>query len=325
MSSSASSSSSALSGALKALADNPLAFLKEYVIVFEPAVNLPPEYRSTDGSTFKSGTAGLKMVQSKTVPAKYDLQFVATKALPADKEAVTAYVLAYKNNVGNDDVPFVDIPTKAYKENTFLFTVGLTGCSVIVTSLDKNTYRVFHDRRMDSSVLYRNVQMRVDFNDYRIGGRYLSHTGKAITLLLFKGGAWKMFLQRQLPKPDTSSATWEVYAVQQMGPASEKAFNDRRTIIQNRVKSNGKNLKVGNSLIDGAVDGIVRGVAYNDQAISGWKALRSAIKSKIDIYHNDPKRDPTLRDTYERFESDNSDSKEIDETWIWLQIKKNRA
>ena len=322
---SSSASSSALSGALKALADNPLDFLKEHAIVFEPAVNLPPEYRSTDGSTFKSGTAGVKLVQSKTVPAKYDLQFVATKALPADKEAVTAYVLAYKNNVGNDDVPFVDIPTKAYKENTFLFTVGLTGCSVIVTSLDKNTYRVFHDRRMDSSVLYRNVQMRVDFNDYRIGGRYLSHTGKAITLLLFKGGAWKMFLQRQLPKLDTSSPTWEVYAVQQTGPVSEKAFNDRRTIIKNRVKGTGKILKVDNSLIEGAVDGIVQGVVYNEQAISGWKALLSAIESEIDIYRNDPNKNPNLKDTYDRFELYISDSTQIDETWIWLQIKKNRA
>ncbi|RWR81297.1 insecticidal toxin [Cinnamomum micranthum f. kanehirae] len=317
--SSSASSSAALSGALKALADGPLAFLKKHAILFEPA-SVPSEYRSKDDSTFISGTAGVKLVQSKT---NYNLQFVARKDLQTDKEAVEAFVLAYKKNERNDDVPFVYIPTKD-KENTFLFTVGLTGCSVIVT-LDRvnNKYRVFHDRRMDSSVLYDNVQMRVDFNDYRIGGRYLSHTGKAITLMLFKGGAWKMFLQRQLPGPDPSSPTWEVYAVEQKGPASEEAFKARRTIIQNRVKANGKNLHVDEGLIKAAVDGRVHGKDYDEQAISGWKALRSAIKIKIDKYFNDPNRDRSLQDTYYRFEEDNRDSADIDETWIWLQIKKN--
>lgn len=324
------SSSATLSGALKALADKPSDFLSKNAIVFAP-VSVPPGYKSDDGSSFRSGNAMVELVQSPRVKTTYNLQFVATADLPTHKHAANAFVVAYKNNRGNDDVPFVDIPIKAYDENTFLFTVGLTGCSVIVTCWDNKTYRVFHDRRMDSAVLYDNVQMCVNFNDYRIGHPYLAHTGSAITFMIFQSGAWKMFLQRQLPGLDTSNPTWETYAVKQNPVTAKelkKKFNDRRVIIQNRVRANGGNLltkEVGHRLIAGAVDGTVEGVEYNDQAITGWKALRKAIQSKIDSYHQDPNKNVRLRDTYDRFAYDNSDSAEVDETWIWLQIKKNRA
>ncbi|MFV8208620.1 hypothetical protein, partial [Enterobacter cloacae complex sp.6701988] len=67
---------------------------------------------------------------------------------------VNAYFLSY--NGGNQlsaKPAYIDIPIQA-AENSFLFTGSLTGCSVIVTKHNDTTYRVYHDGRMNSSVLY---------------------------------------------------------------------------------------------------------------------------------------------------------------------------
>lgn len=313
------------------LLDNALGFLEKNALQFSTA-SVPPEYLAPGAATFKPGRAYLKLAQTGTKDV-YDLVLVPSSTGSKDKDCISAFVLGALQNRGNDDVAWVDIPRNAsnvLKDKTFLFTVGLTGCSVVVTRLNNatQTYRVFHDRRMDSAVLYDNVEMYVNFDDYRIGGQYLSHTGNAITCMQFKEGMWKMYLQRQLPPPPTAPdrLKWEVYAVEQKAGTVtreilEKKFNDRRAVIQNRIKSNAKLLGVDKSLIDGAKDGAYRGSGqYNDEAIHGWNLLRNSIKTKIE---ERPKKDD--RSEEERlieFGYNLDDSRYVDETWVWLQIKK---
>jgi len=292
---------------------------------------LPPEYLPPGGATFKPGDAYLKLVKTATKDV-YNLVFVPRSSGSKDKDCILAFVLGAVQNKGNDDVARLDIPRNPsnVKDKTFLFTVGLTGCSVVVTRLNNANYRVFHDRRMDSAVLYDNVEMCVNFDDYRIGGQYLTHTGNAITCLQFKAGVWKMYLQRQLPPPPTAPdrLKWEVYAIEQKaGTVSreflEKKFNDRRAVIQNRIKSNAKLLGVDKSLIDGAKDGKYRGSGqYDEEAIRGWNELRISIKNKIAERRQKGELKPSDKEKLIEFEYNSTDSRDVDETWVWLQIKK---
>ncbi|KAG7099820.1 hypothetical protein E1B28_001629 [Marasmius oreades] len=112
-----------------------------------------------------------------------------------DKESadtIFAYNLGYNGGALTSRRPaFIDIP-KRVEENTLLFTGTLSGCSVIVTNLDDNTYRVFHDSRVDSSLLYNNVEMAVDFSDYSFAG-----LGMACVFMQYRNGRWNMFVQLQ--------------------------------------------------------------------------------------------------------------------------------
>lgn len=110
----------------------------------------------------------------------------------AGVDTAPAYFLGF-NGRTNTSPAYVDIP-KAALEGSFLLTGSLTGCSVIVTDLNATHYRVYHDGRGGSSVLYDNVVMSVDYSDYQgVGvGDYV-----AASYLLFKGGRWQMMLQRQ--------------------------------------------------------------------------------------------------------------------------------
>jgi len=218
-----------------------------------------------------------------------------------------------------------------YEEKTFLFTVNLTGCSVVVTreKTEKGVeiYRVFHDRRMDSAVLYNNVEMYVDFDDYRIGGQYLTDTGSAIVCMQYRDHVWRMYFQRQLPlsgKP-SDPPRWEVYVDERnrgniTSESLEKEFKDRRTIIQNRIMSDANKLKVKQSLIDGAKDGVYEGSGqYDDQAIRGWNEMRTAINSRID---EEQQKGEIKHDVLKKFRAKSVESASIDKTWVWLQIKK---
>lgn len=317
------------SSALQSLVDNPLSFLKEKAIQLWTG-RIPPDYVAPGGATFRPGNAYLKLVETRT-KGVYNLVFEPISTGSTDKNCILAIVLGAVENKRNDDVERVDIMrnTSTVKDKTFLFTVGLTGCSVVVTRVNNadTTYRVFHDRRVDSALLYNNVEMYVNFDDYRIGGQYLTDTGNAIVCMQFRDGVWRMYLQRQLPPSPTSPdpSKWEVYVDERnrgniTSVFLEKKFNDRRTILQNRIKSDAKLLKVNQSLIDGAKDGVYQGSGqYDDQAIRGWNELRTAIKSRIDEKGQKGEIKP---DVLRKFRAKSAESASIDETWVWLQIKK---
>jgi len=100
----------------------------------------------------------------------------------------------------------------------------------------------------------------------------------------------------------------------------ENKFKARRTIIQTRIKSDAKLLKVNQSLIDRAKDGVYQGSGqYDDQAIRGWNELRTAIKGRID---EEEKRGTIKPEVLRKFRAKSAESASIDETWVWLQIKK---
>ncbi|UNI17073.1 hypothetical protein JDV02_003452 [Purpureocillium takamizusanense] len=82
-----------------------------------------------------------------------------------------AYYLGYKGGAWRTNTPaFVDIPKHPKAppegcESTMLLTGMLSGCSIVVTSLDETHYRVFHDPRGNASELHDNVVMAVDQDD----------------------------------------------------------------------------------------------------------------------------------------------------------------
>ncbi|KIK70167.1 hypothetical protein GYMLUDRAFT_236586 [Collybiopsis luxurians FD-317 M1] len=117
---------------------------------------------------------------------------------------VEAYNLGFNGRSLTSRKPaFVDIPKRPQgNDPTLLFTGTLTGCSVIVTSLNANTYRVFHDPRGESSIFYDNVEMGVDFSYYdRKEGRYTTESGSdvsaACVFMQYRDNQWNMFVQLQ--------------------------------------------------------------------------------------------------------------------------------
>ncbi|KAK7689525.1 hypothetical protein QCA50_007317 [Cerrena zonata] len=108
---------------------------------------------------------------------------------------IQAYNLHYTGGAQTSNRPaFIDIPKKV-PENTLLFTGTLSGCSVIVTNLNRDTYRVFHDSRVNSSLLYDNVEMAIDYTSYCFSSR-----GTACVFMQYRKGHWNMFAQLQVMK-----------------------------------------------------------------------------------------------------------------------------
>ena len=109
--------------------------------------------------------------------------------------AVRAYNLGYNGGAQTSPRPaFIDIPKKPGPgQPTLLFTGTLSGCSVIVTSLNNYTYRVFHDSRQDSSLFYSNVEMAIDYSEYSVS----NPESTACVFMQFRNGQWNMFVQLQ--------------------------------------------------------------------------------------------------------------------------------
>jgi hypothetical protein len=106
-----------------------------------------------------------------------------------------AYFLQYKqlSEQGNT-AAFVDIP-KNPGNVQFLFTGELTGCALIVTEGDNNTYRVYHDSRPLSSTFYTNVVMAADMTDYLGFIETNPDQVPATVFLQYKGGTWTLYCQ----------------------------------------------------------------------------------------------------------------------------------
>ncbi|KAF4468628.1 makes caterpillars floppy [Fusarium albosuccineum] len=100
------------------------------------------------------------------------------------KNARPAYLLGYTATGQLCKTPaFVDIPKRPDegpegRRAYMLFTGMLTGCSVVVTSLDDTHYRVFHDPRVNAADLYDQFVVAIEHRDYH------DTKGSAATVLM---------------------------------------------------------------------------------------------------------------------------------------------
>ena len=191
-------------------------------------------------------------VRLETAPQGFKLRYADAPAA----DTTSAYFLGF--NGRTTPIPaYVDIP-KQVAEGTLLLTGSLTGCSVIVTDLNDTHYRVFHDGRVGSSVLYDNVVMAVDYADYQGQGVSDEVAG---AYMIFKDGQWQLMLQRQeqIPHPDNpllttwvkrKGTTGEVWIQRPKaidGQARVEAFRQERTLAQGRLlkDANALGLSIG--------------------------------------------------------------------------------
>lgn len=124
----------------------------------------------------------------------YDIEFVYNLLEQNDRLSVGAYFLGCNSSDQSAKTPaYVDIPVNA-PENNFLFTSSFTEGSIVVTKLNETTYRVYHDVRVNSSLLYDNVVMAIDHSDYGISS--IGDT-LAMAYMRFQDGQWQLILQRQ--------------------------------------------------------------------------------------------------------------------------------
>ncbi|KAF7590373.1 hypothetical protein BBP40_002926 [Aspergillus hancockii] len=119
-----------------------------------------------------------------------------------------SYVLDFKSRPSQGDAPvYVDI-TKTVKDKDIqlLFTVELSGCSVVVTEPDPKSgkYRVFHDSRPLASVLHDKVVMAIDMPDYLFSLDVFTNEILATTWLQYNFGAkeWRLHAQLLVSKGD---------------------------------------------------------------------------------------------------------------------------
>ncbi|KAK1145192.1 hypothetical protein N8T08_004625 [Aspergillus melleus] len=112
----------------------------------------------------------------------------------------------------------------------FLFTPELNGSSIIVTKKDDLTYRVFHDSRICSSVLYDNVVLAIDYCEY--GDEYDKDARCRKDLAT-------ACLHYESPKTDGERGHWAVYCqyLQEAGSCQRSLrFNGCESPVQ-KMKS----------------------------------------------------------------------------------------
>lgn len=223
----------------------------------------------------------------KLAPNSYAAEYLYEPSRMDPKLAVEAYFLGYNGANQSIKTPaYVDIPIQA-TENSFLFTGSLTGCSVIVTKLNETTYRVYHDGRVNSSVLYDNVVMAFDFKDYQISG---TEEGLAVAYMQFNHGGWQLLLQRQeyevingTPTPilrRNSASISALYPNERLSHDVLDKFNLHRNEIHKKLKQIASEFGIDT---DNILDGVYFEGEFSLQhpAITPWLNLRDEIKIQI--------------------------------------------
>ncbi|HBC7428778.1 TPA: hypothetical protein KEY68_001021 [Providencia rettgeri] len=150
---------------------------------------------STDSIT-KSGNQPPKVdIQFVKVDHdSYEIEPVLNSSVKDPSMQIESYLLGYNGaNQSNISPAYIDIPKHPSKAK-FLFTGTLSGCSIIVTDLDETTYRVYHDGRVNSSILYDNVVMAVNYKDYQC---QYSDEGLGMAYMQYENGSWQLVLQKQ--------------------------------------------------------------------------------------------------------------------------------
>lgn len=287
----------------------------------------------------------------KVRPQLYEIEYAG----PADSSrsaSVPAYFLGYNgSNQASMTPAYVDIPKQA-ATGCFLFTGTLSGCSVIVTHQDATTYRVYHDGRVNSSLLYDAVAMAVDYKDYQVSG---TAEGLAMAYMQYVSGEWQLVLQRQVYQRiddrvwPTLRSGEELLSIQRM---------DSRVVERNQVEFSAYREQVHQKLkliatmfgvsVAGGADGVYTEGRFSPEhpAISAWGRLCKAVKAAYDvdiqsvlkkraelqIEQQDSNQADLINqqidglnftyDYYKRgYEPVLREALSVEKTWLWQQIK----
>ncbi|PHM45854.1 toxin B [Xenorhabdus mauleonii] len=255
---------------------------------------------ATDPKSFaESNTISVEaLVRAGQLPAEGLAQLVKVKTglyeveyidlgTESNANSVPAYFLGYNGANQAKALPaYVDIPKQAVP-GSFLFTGSLSGCSIVVTNLDDNTYRVYHDGRVNSSLLYDNVVMAVDYQDYQVAG---TAEGLAAAYMQYVNGEWQLVFQRQEYQRD-GHMLWpklrngeEPLSIQvadsQVTAHSQAKFTDYREKIHQKLQKVAAQFGIST---EGISDGVYEKGEFSPHhsAIAAWIELRDKVQDKI--------------------------------------------
>ncbi|OWO78865.1 cytotoxin [Photorhabdus luminescens] len=223
----------------------------------------------------------------KVTPNLYELEYTERNTNDISTNHELAYFLGYNGSDQANAVPaYVDIPKRAVLGN-FLFTGTLSGGSLVVTSLDANTYRVYHDGRVNSSLLYDNVVMAVDYKDYQVSG---TTEGLATAYMQYVHGEWQLAFQRQEYQRD-GQRVWpklrdggEPLSIQvadsQVGQRNQGKFATYREQVHQQLKKVATQFGVS---VEGVADDVYTEGVFSPEhpEIAAWTRLREAVQAKI--------------------------------------------
>ncbi|WP_256574787.1 TcdA/TcdB pore-forming domain-containing protein [Pseudomonas sp. PA15(2017)] len=330
---------------------------------------LEPRQGSTDIRQFTAGPAQFAktntlsaevLIRSGRLPAQGNVQLVKMAPNLYELEyterstngSLPAYFLGYNGaNQANAAPAYVDIP-KLAAAGSFLFTGTLSGGSLVVTSLDANTFRVYNDGRVNSSLLYDNVLMAVDYKDYQVAG---AAEGLAAAYMQYVDGQWQLAFQRQEYQRE-GQMVWP--KLRDGAEPLTIQIADTQVVERNRIEFAAYREQVHENLkrvaaqfgvpVNGVTDGVYKGGAFSPEhsAIAAWNQLREAVQAKVnaDIQQLVDKRyqlrqdrrtanDKALIDQqikqlnltqdYYRAQYDSvlREASSVEKTWLWQQIK----
>lgn len=265
--------------AASALIQDPQAFIERYTL-------------DTMIISSQESLGGLAWARLEPARDGYRVRYVASN----EPGTVPSYFLGF-NGASNPAPAYVDIPAKV-PEGTLLMTGTLSGCSVIVTERDGG-FRVFHDGRVGSSLLYDKVVMKADYHDYASPNE--EHRYGA-AFMIFKEGRWQLLIQKQqhVRQGDGVADAW--YAkregdegaplVMQAGrPESSEVvttklaqFEHNRQAARNALIELGKSLNLVEFPKDhpfNAADPMPKGNSTAHPSLSDWNNFRQKVEQAL--------------------------------------------
>ncbi|WP_391527916.1 insecticidal toxin MCF [Photorhabdus akhurstii] len=282
----------------------------------------------------------------------YELEYTEQSANDISSSSIPAYFLGYNGpNQANAVPAYVDIPKRTIAGN-FLFTGTLSGGSLVVTSLDANTFRVYYDGRVNSSLLYDNVVMAVDYKDYQIAG---TTEGLAAAYMQYVNHEWQLVLQRQEYQRDGQMLRLRLrddeeplsiqMADSQVVERNQAQFVAYREQIHQKLKKVATQFGVS---IEGVSDGVYTEGEFSPDhpAIAAWAKLcvevddrinadtRQLVDKRNKLYEN--RRNTIRRDlinqqikqlniTLEYYKAQYDtvlrEAGFVEQSWLWQQIK----
>ncbi|EPQ5227433.1 TcdA/TcdB pore-forming domain-containing protein [Providencia stuartii] len=196
-----------------------------------------------------------ELINSSGIVEKGKVEFIKTKDKryvvrylndSKNKPTINSYFLSYNKTDQSHFYPYyIDIP-KNPSDSFFLFTDTLDKHSLIITDYDKDHYRVYHDCRTNSSILYDNVVMAVDYKDYHIKGK---ESGNATAYMQYINNEWQLYYQRQETKYYEGKKTLilrENSRLVQKSPSKE--VNNKKEFLKYRDAVHQETLSLANEL-----------------------------------------------------------------------------
>ncbi|WP_387690564.1 TcdA/TcdB pore-forming domain-containing protein [Photorhabdus sp. RM71S] len=320
-------------------------------VLFAKSNTISAETLIRSGSLPAEGNAQLVKIRS----GLYELEYTDRSAnddVATSVNSIPAYFLNYDSaDQANASPAYVDIPKHEIAES-FLFTGTLSGSSGVVTSLDANTYRVYHDGRVNSSLLYDNVVMAVDYKDYRVAATTKS---LAVAYMQYVNGEWQLVFQRQEYQQD-GQMSWtkrrggeEPLSIQiadsQVVKRNQAQFATYREQVHQRLKKVAAQFGVS---VEGITDGVYTEGEFSPDhpAIAEWTQLHAEVDNRINadikqlvdkrskLYeeqHNTSQHalidqqikqiDITLEFYKAQYDTILREASFVEQSWLWQQIK----